>query len=95
MDHCLSSERRALVNEKQRDVDVGVDEMEADFLEKRSGVWRRELASRCLSREMALGKEAVAAMRGLIAASACVRCLFFKLLITHKTMNESNEWLLN
>lgn len=71
MDHCLSSERRALVNEKQREEDADIDEMAADFLEKRSGVWRRELASRCLSRETALEREALAAMRGLIAARAC------------------------
>lgn len=88
MDHCLSSERRALVNEKQRD-DVDVDEMAADFLEKRS------VASLCLSRETALEREAVAAMEGLIAASACVRRLLLQLLVTHKTINESNEWLLN
>lgn len=80
MDHCLSSERRALVNEKQREDDTNVDEMAADFLEKRSGVWRRELASFCLLKETALEREAVAAMRGLIVASACVRWLFLQLL---------------
>jgi hypothetical protein len=76
VDHCLSSERRAEVNEKWREVDGNVDEMTADFLEKRRGVERRELASLCLSKETALEREAVAAMRGLIAASASERCLF-------------------
>lgn len=77
MDHCLSSERRALVNEKLREDDVDIDEMAADFLEKRKGVCRREPASRCLSKETALEREAVAAMMGLIAASAIIVLPFF------------------
>lgn len=95
MDHCRSSERRALVNEKQREGDVDVDEMAADFLEKRRGVCRRELASLCLSREMALGREAVAAMRGLIAASACEMSVLLQLGFAHMMRNKLNEGLFN
>lgn len=74
MDHCLSSERRALVNEKHREdgSDVEIDEMAAGFLEKQRGACRRGAASLCLSKETALEREVVAATKGLIAAIACI-----------------------
>lgn len=88
MDHCLSSERRALVNEKLRAGDVNIDEPAADFLEKRKGACRREPARRCLSKETALEREAVAATMGLIAANGVC---FLHLLFAHVMTNEINE----
>lgn len=88
MDHCLSSERRALVNEKLRADDVGIDEPAADFLEKRRGACSREPASRCLSKETALEREAVAATMGLIAANGTFSLY---LVFAYMTKHEMNE----
>lgn len=62
--------------------------MAADFLEKRKGACSREPASLCLSKETALEREAVAAMMGLIAASAIS---FLHLLFAHMMANDINE----